>query len=228
MSSNRKTSAMSPVTSRPIETAGRNWLPRVVAKETISEAPNIRAVKRTMCCKCSAYRSARSEAGPVTLPVAMFHQHSGHTGSSEAMRRHLGQIRMAICIIAYFVDRTDRKVYPKWRSTAVGGGGRRHGTTRSQRAAHSKARGDPAGGQGHVHGAGPRRSAHGDRGTRPLGGRRHARARSEEHTSELQSPYDLVCRLLLEKKKKKKKKQKTETTRQHRQQPHSANLLVSE
>src|SRR5207248_11225999 len=29
--------------------------------------------------------------------------------------------------------------------------------------------------------------------------------RSEEHTSELQSPYDLVCRLLLEKKKKKQK-----------------------
>src|SRR5437867_9179121 len=29
-------------------------------------------------------------------------------------------------------------------------------------------------------------------------------ARSEEHTSELQSPYDLVCRLLLEKKKKKR------------------------
>src|SRR5438132_9472131 len=31
--------------------------------------------------------------------------------------------------------------------------------------------------------------------------------RSEEHTSELQSHSDLVCRLLLEKKKKKKKKQ---------------------
>src|SRR5699024_12762158 len=30
-------------------------------------------------------------------------------------------------------------------------------------------------------------------------------ARSEEHTSELQSRFDLVCRLLLEKKKKKKK-----------------------
>src|SRR5437867_5142605 len=30
--------------------------------------------------------------------------------------------------------------------------------------------------------------------------------RSEEHTSELQSPYDLVCRLLLEKKKKNKTK----------------------
>src|SRR5207248_9665822 len=33
-----------------------------------------------------------------------------------------------------------------------------------------------------------------------------ASSRSEEHTSELQSPYDLVCRLLLEKKKKKKQK----------------------
>src|SRR5438874_3326496 len=32
--------------------------------------------------------------------------------------------------------------------------------------------------------------------------------RSEEHTSELQSRRDLVCRLLLEKKKKKKKKRK--------------------
>src|SRR5438067_4450693 len=30
------------------------------------------------------------------------------------------------------------------------------------------------------------------------------RRRSEEHTSELQSRFDLVCRLLLEKKKKKK------------------------
>src|SRR5438477_13208259 len=33
-------------------------------------------------------------------------------------------------------------------------------------------------------------------------------ARSEEHTSELQSHVNLVCRLLLEKKKKKKKKKK--------------------
>src|SRR5207249_9094505 len=32
----------------------------------------------------------------------------------------------------------------------------------------------------------------------------HAQRRSEEHTSELQSRFDLVCRLLLEKKKKKK------------------------
>src|SRR5205807_7574339 len=35
-----------------------------------------------------------------------------------------------------------------------------------------------------------------------------ARARSEEHTSELQSPCNLVCRLLLEKKKHKQKTKK--------------------
>src|SRR5690348_17449497 len=35
---------------------------------------------------------------------------------------------------------------------------------------------------------------------------REARERSEEHTSELQSPVHLVCRLLLEKKKKKNTK----------------------
>src|SRR5207248_11054159 len=34
-------------------------------------------------------------------------------------------------------------------------------------------------------------------------GATRGKLRSEEHTSELQSPYDLVCRLLLEKKKKK-------------------------
>src|SRR5256885_17205077 len=34
--------------------------------------------------------------------------------------------------------------------------------------------------------------------------RRATRSRSEEHTSELQSPCNLVCRLLLEKKKKSK------------------------
>src|SRR6266705_2554642 len=40
-----------------------------------------------------------------------------------------------------------------------------------------------------------------------VGAQRIRAARSEEHTSELQSPYDLVCRLLLEKKKKKPKNQ---------------------
>src|SRR5438552_11779914 len=40
--------------------------------------------------------------------------------------------------------------------------------------------------------------------------------RSEEHTSELQSPDHLVCRLLLEKKKKKKQVQVS-----YRAQPHA-------
>src|SRR5437867_5024415 len=46
-----------------------------------------------------------------------------------------------------------------------------------------------------------------DGNTHSEGSARHARFRSEEHTSELQSPYDLVCRLLLEKKKTQQKKQ---------------------
>src|SRR5207244_10526209 len=38
-------------------------------------------------------------------------------------------------------------------------------------------------------------------------------SRSEEHTSELQSPDHLVCRLLLEKKKKKRQTQTNNTTK---------------
>src|SRR5256885_5579857 len=41
-----------------------------------------------------------------------------------------------------------------------------------------------------------------DPGERRRGRRRLPAPRSEEHTSELQSPCNLVCRLLLEKKKK--------------------------
>src|SRR5438105_10224375 len=41
------------------------------------------------------------------------------------------------------------------------------------------------------------------------------RLRSEEHTSELQSRVDLVCRLLLEKKKKKKKKDENKSVETH-------------
>src|SRR5438105_9368803 len=51
----------------------------------------------------------------------------------------------------------------------------------------------------------------------PRGGDRRS-ARSEEHTSELQSRVDLVCRLLLEKKKKKKKRHETQKKQDtHRQ-----------
>src|SRR5260221_8897264 len=40
--------------------------------------------------------------------------------------------------------------------------------------------------------------------------------RSEEHTSELQSHSDLVCRLLLEKKKKKEKRKQDKTKGKHK------------
>src|SRR5256885_10852201 len=56
-------------------------------------------------------------------------------------------------------------------------------------------RGDPGAGAATGGGGGPG----GGRGRRPP---RAAGHRSEEHTSELQSPCNLVCRLLLEKKKK--------------------------
>src|SRR2546421_8139421 len=42
-------------------------------------------------------------------------------------------------------------------------------------------------------------------GSPPAAPEPHANRRSEEHTSELQSRSDLVCRLLLEKKKKKRR-----------------------
>src|SRR2546426_7661580 len=57
-------------------------------------------------------------------------------------------------------------------------------------------------------GRGHRRWPAGSRGAARSRTGLHSRrpARSEEHTSELQSPCNLVCRLLLEKKKKKKDK----------------------
>src|SRR6266446_9556723 len=58
---------------------------------------------------------------------------------------------------------------------------------------------------------------------RPWCGTCTSGSRSEEHTSELQSPCNLVCRLLLEKKKKKKnpsinkkKKSKKKKTKMHK------------
>src|SRR5258708_19227168 len=48
----------------------------------------------------------------------------------------------------------------------------------------------------------------------------HTKSRSEEHTSELQSPDHLVCRLLLEKKKKKEKLFKY-TQKYHSLLPHN-------
>src|SRR5207249_10068863 len=61
-------------------------------------------------------------------------------------------------------------------------------------------RADARGIRRHRPAAGPRRPRD-DRGRHRLSGRDRADRRSEEHTSELQSRFDLVCRLLLEKKK---------------------------
>src|SRR5438105_9977626 len=65
------------------------------------------------------------------------------------------------------------------------------------------------------------------RAARPRARPSHWRQRSEEHTSELQSRVDLVCRLLLEKKKKQKHNRKRKpkpcqsaTTRTHNPHPH--------
>src|SRR5256885_3912714 len=46
-------------------------------------------------------------------------------------------------------------------------------------------------------------------------GTSESRLRSEEHTSELQSPCNLVCRLLLEKKKKKRSRTKNIAANTH-------------
>src|SRR5258708_17179250 len=64
------------------------------------------------------------------------------------------------------------------------------------RGGHAQDHRDPAGGAGGA--------ARGRAGRRP--GELPAAGRSEEHTSELQSPDHLVCRLLLEKKKQTKQK----------------------
>src|SRR5438067_5476136 len=62
----------------------------------------------------------------------------------------------------------------------------------------------------------PRRFSIGLRSTSPI------QKRSEEHTSELQSRFDLVCRLLLEKKKTHKHRHKSKHVTQAQQQDHLA------
>src|SRR5438046_6320850 len=57
--------------------------------------------------------------------------------------------------------------------------------------------------------------------------KRWSKQRSEEHTSELQSLTNLVCRLLLEKKKKKKTKNKKTHTTQRKTPEQKKNRRVS-
>src|SRR2546421_7056130 len=78
--------------------------------------------------------------------------------------------------------RSARRPLVPLRAALEGGAGRRR---RPPRGAGIHPRGDP-----------------GDRAAGSAEGLRRRGVRSEEHTSELQSRSDLVCRLLLEKKKK--------------------------
>src|SRR5438309_9018092 len=69
----------------------------------------------------------------------------------------------------------------------------------------------------------PARKSTAGRTARPDGPsvRRDRHPRSEEHTSELQSQFHLVCRLLLEKKKKYKNTMNTSKTKIWQQKPFS-------
>ena len=51
--------------------------------------------------------------------------------------------------------------------------------------------------------------------------------RSEEHTSELQSLTNLVCRLLLEKKKKKNKTKKTKKQKKNTKNKHTRTTHIT-
>src|SRR2546426_7201722 len=77
---------------------------------------------------------------------------------------------------------------------------------RSEDGLHAATRADRAGQRREACAAGIE-AASSERSRRPVfsstGDGEPSAARSEEHTSELQSPCNLVCRLLLEKKKKK-------------------------
>src|SRR5438034_7426902 len=96
----------------------------------------------------------------------------------------------------------------RWRRFSNERNPERHGGGHGRRLRHRPCDGRHAGGWRSGGGGGGSR-----RGGRARDGRaRHqewsarSRSRSEEHTSELQSHSDLVCRLLLEKKKKQKNK----------------------
>src|SRR5207248_9627417 len=103
----------------------------------------------------------------------------------------------ALCSFFFSHDTSPTAIYtlslhdalPISRSSAVGNCWPR-GTSTGWSAPATPARSSPGA-------CGPASSSGASTGPEELAGR------SEEHTSELQSPYDLVCRLLLEKKKTK-------------------------
>src|SRR6266496_2954733 len=103
-------------------------------------------------------------------------------------------------------SRICRKAGGSWRTTSRRDSWRRAAWRRRPLswAGGREARAHRAGGRRHRRRA-PRPAHHvEDRRSGPLVMPRTVRGRSEEHTSELQSRRDLVCRLLLEKKKKRR------------------------
>src|SRR6266516_6639849 len=63
-------------------------------------------------------------------------------------------------------------------------------------------------------------------GRRAAGRRPRSARRSAEHTSELQSPYDLVCRLLLEKKKQTQVPLKNDKQKKQQENDHHNKMTI--
>src|SRR2546426_6034167 len=96
----------------------------------------------------------------------------------------------------FFNDTATTEIYTLSLHDALPISRRRPRTTRSRRAGSPPSR------------AGSRTASRAAAGRRQPSPGCDPASRSEEHTSELQSPCNLVCRLLLEKKKKNKKHEK--------------------
>src|SRR5207248_11271258 len=107
---------------------------------------------------------------------------------SAHMPRSFITISLTICMLVYSTAQRALHSSPTRRSSDL-----------AERPRASRERNAQLGARGA--GRCPRCRRSKSRRTRDTRGAGECRERSEEHTSELQSPYDLVCRLLLEKKK---------------------------
>src|SRR6266540_5098481 len=149
--------------------------------------PNTHGMCGTSRLPSNTDRSEPQRPTPRIWTITSSGPHSG-SGQSSTICTCPGEVRVTALICAHQGLRLER--CPTWRFSSVSM--RQHSATIS--AAETPRR----------RGSSPRSlSSSADRVPPD-----HAPARSEEHTSELQSHHDLVCRLLLEKKKKKKKKKK--------------------
>src|SRR5256885_17028205 len=105
---------------------------------------------------------------------------------------------MVLCFVFFFNDTATTEIYTLSLHDALPISAEDGWTGRVQAGGRRAGKGRPRdAGQGRAHRC-RHRLADPSPGQHP----HHAKHRSEEHTSELQSPCNLVCRLLLEKKKK--------------------------